>query len=796
MTKLSEGLLATTLSCLMCATTQSVAIAQTQPNTTARLDPVIVTATKREQHLSDVSSAISVASAQLLRDQNINTLEDLQVAIPGLTVGNDFAFAKLYLRGMGLNSALPGLDPSVAVHVDGAVISQASQQFSALYDLERVEVLRGPQGTLYGRNATGGSVNLITAKPSDTLEAYTRLTLGGPDANLVADAAISGSLTNAIQGRLALRYQDRQGYGTHTKTGYDIDDANTFGIRGQVNFDISENITNLVMAEIHHENSAAKALKFFAPSFSGDAITALQADTNLDPALAAQIPNLVTLAGTDALAGSRNIGGDVLPVGDLETLTLSNTFEWQLNESLQFRSLTNYREGESTLLQDFDVSNLINGQATLGDTLNGGLLSATEQATATPSTVQAQIVENSQTSQEFQLTYDGASWNGILGAYYFKEDVAATVLIGANPLPINSRVNVRTLANSSLGTLLPDTRVIIPGDMDIEAIALFANVNFDLSDALRLKLGGRYSEEDRDIVVSTRLPGPQITLGPNADSRSYSSFTPEIGLEYDWQDMLVYLTYSEGFKSGTSSLFDGTPELINPETITNYEVGAKGLYFDNTLELALAGFIYRIEDAQFDRTRLTATGARFSTSVENAASTDGHGIELEGSWQATPALRFDFNSAWYDISFDDFTTTNPTDPLGALQGLAGVTVDTVNLSGNRPRNTPEYALGLRTTYTQDLQNGGVINYGLAYAYKGDQYFTEFNDDIMRADAYGILDANLRYELPNSNVSVNLWGKNLSDEFVASGAFAISTSRTITGTYLPPRSFGVTINWVY
>ena len=131
---------------------------------------ILVTAQKREQALSDVSLAVTAVGAEQLADTGTSNIEALQNLVPSVSFGNDFNFAKLFIRGIGLSSSLPGVDPSVALHVDGAVVSLAQAQLGSMFDLERVEVLRGPQGTLYGRNATGGAVNLITAKPSDTLE--------------------------------------------------------------------------------------------------------------------------------------------------------------------------------------------------------------------------------------------------------------------------------------------------------------------------------------------------------------------------------------------------------------------------------------------------------------------------------------------------------------------------------------------------------------------------------------------------------------------------------------------------
>lgn len=754
----------------------------------ARSDTIVVTATKRAQDLQDVSLAITVVDSTRLTDTRIDTLEDLQVAVPALTVGNDFAFAKIFMRGLGLNSSLPGLDPSVALHVDGAVISQPAMQFASLYDLERVEVLRGPQGTLYGRNATGGSINLITAKPTDYFEGYARATVGGDDLNLIGEAALSGPLADGIQARVAVRYQNREGFGTFTRTGQDIDDANKFGIRGQLNFDFSDRVSNLISAEYYREDERSRSGKLLAPSFSDQQIAGLptiisaqnRPQSEID-AMLAQIPNLRTLAQADSPVNSRDVGGDLIPVGDIETWSITNTFEAGLSDALTFRSITNYRDGESILLQDFDASNLVTSVDVPG-----------------PSTVQAPIVRNQQFSQELQLLIEAGPLSGILGAFYFEDDVFSLVSIGTDPLgAIAAEPDYATIPNGApLRELFPASRLFVIGDMDVEAYALFGNFVYSVSDNFRLKAGARYSDESRDIVVDTRLPGPGITLPTGSDSDSFSDFSMELGVELDVGDTLLYATYSEGFKSGTAGLGDSTPEIVDPETIENFEIGLKGLYFDNRLRLALAGFMYQVDDAQFDRTRLLGIPPFFTTSVENAAYIDGAGIELEGTVFVTDNFTLDFNGAYYDITFDSFITEDPIEPLGALEGLAGLPVRTEDLSGNRVRNTPEFSGGVRGTYSTMMVNGAALDMSAAYTYTGDQFYTEFEDERLSADGYGLVDANIKYTFPNRNWSVNVWGKNLTDEFVVSGAFAISTSRTIVGTFLPPRTYGVTVGYEF
>jgi iron complex outermembrane receptor protein len=152
-----------------------------------------------------VSLSVTAIRGDALATTNTTNIEALQNLVPSMSFGNDFNFAKLFIRGVGLSSSLPGVDPSVALHVDGVVVSLAQAQLGSMFDLERVEVLRGPQGTLYGRNATGGAVNLITAKPTAEWEGYARLTVGGPDLNLMGEAALGGPLSENVRARIAVQ---------------------------------------------------------------------------------------------------------------------------------------------------------------------------------------------------------------------------------------------------------------------------------------------------------------------------------------------------------------------------------------------------------------------------------------------------------------------------------------------------------------------------------------------------------------------------------------------------------------
>ncbi len=719
----------------------------------AQLEEVVVTAQKRSQDLQDVSAAVTSINADDLKTSQINNIEDLQVLVPGLTFGNDFNFAKIFVRGVGMSSSFAGIDPSVALHVDGAVISQAAAQFASLFDLERVEFLRGPQGTLYGRNATGGSINLITAKPTDEFEGYGKFTLGGSDLNIIAEGAVSGPLSDTVRGRLAFWKQKRDGFGIHTGTGQDIDDANKLGIRAHLEWDIADNINNLFTIENFDEDENSRAVKFIRASFptTGN-------------------PGLFAIGLPDVYPNSRNAGGDFVPVATLDTTSFTNTLSWDLSDEWAFKSITNRRKFSNVLVQDFDVS----------DTDNSGW----PDEPGTTSTTQRQSIDNIQFSEELQFVYEGDRLSGIVGMYYFTDDIDSLVLIGKDPVNAPDRV-----------------RVYVGANMDVKAYAAFTNFNYRFTDQLSGKFGLRYSNEERSVESLFGVDSPAPTVNAAVfdpiknTSKKFSDVSPELGVEYRTEDdSLLYATYSEGFKSGTANLGERTPSVVDPETIKNYEFGYKTTSADNTLQTNIALFAYEVSDAQFDRTFPIPVPPFFSARLENAAVTDGKGIELETRWAPDQHWTVDFNATWYDISFDEFLSLDPLNE--DLFGAASTSVQPVSLAGNSPRNTPDWTYNVKVSYDHNLANGGSLRWGGNVAAKGKQYYTEFNNPVMAADAYTIVDANVLYTAPDERFTANFWVKNLTDEMVLSGAFAISTSRTITGTYLPPRQYGVTLGYTF
>ncbi|OYX91409.1 MAG: hypothetical protein B7Y74_14560, partial [Novosphingobium sp. 35-62-5] len=427
---------------------------------------IIVTAQKRAQSLSDVSLSVSAVSTETLAANNTVTLEGLQTLVPSISFGNDFNFAKLFIRGIGLSSSLPGVDPSVALHVDGVVVSLAQAQLGSMFDLERVEVLRGPQGTLYGRNATGGAVNLITAKPSDTLEGYVRQTLGGDALLIQTDAAIGGPIAEGVRGRLAVQRIKRDGYGVNEFTGNEIDNANQWSGRAHLEFLPSDSVNILLTGEYHREDDRSLAIKFREVSFPGvlndniaanDGLSALGQRLNADGSQARFATN------------PRNVATNFDPINDREQWALTAAITVDASDAVSIKSLTSYRSFDAIFFHDFDMSTYL-----------GYPLAQTNALRSSAN--HWQPVFQHQFSQELQANVDTDKFHGVFGLFYLDEQIE-----------VENHIGLDVLTNTD------PFRVQFDGRLDVKTWAAFANLTYDLSDQFSVKAGARYSWEERRL---------------------------------------------------------------------------------------------------------------------------------------------------------------------------------------------------------------------------------------------------------------------------------------------------------
>ena len=652
-------------------------------------------------------------------------------------------------------------------------MSLAQAQLGSMFDLERVEVLRGPQGTLYGRNATGGAVNLITAKPTASLDGYVRLTVGGPDLNLVGEAAVGGPLSDTIRARIAARVVDRDGYGINEVTGNDIDDSKQFSTRGHLEFLPTDRLSILLTGEYHKEDDRSLAIKFREVSFPGVLTDAIPANDGLSAL--GQRTNLDGSAASFA-ADPRNLRANFDPINDRDQWALTGTITFDASDILSLRSQTSYRDFEAIFFHDFDMSSYL-----------GYPLAQTGPTRSSAN--HWQPVFQHQFSQELQANIEAGRLHAVAGLFYLDETIY-----------VENHIGLDVLTNTD------PFRVQFDGSLFVETWAAYANVTYDLSDFISLKAGGRYSWEERHLRNNTGLGSAalnQLVLDPLQwdDSMSWDDFSPSLGVEVrpndDW---LVYANWSRGFKSGTAEI-GSTRRLaanqplpfVDPEKVEAFEVGTK--LSGGTLDFNLATFFQRLKNGQFSLTRPIPAPPFFTSTLTNAAVSEAYGAELELLWRPTRAFALNAAVAYLHSEFTEFTAS---DPLDARLFAPGADPNALlqDLSGNATRMSPKWSVNLYPTYEIDLANGGTITLGSNFAYKSKQYHTEFNDERLSQDGYVMWDANVRYEAPDGHLSVNAWIKNITDELVYAGSFSVSTSRAIGGTLMPPRSYGVTVGLAF
>lgn len=769
---------------------------------------IIVTAQKREQSLQDVSLAVSAISSDRLTQNQVNSLQDLQTVVPSVNFGSDFNQAKIFIRGVGANTSTTGSSTGVALHVDGAYVARAEAQLTSLFDLERVEVLRGPQGTLYGRNAVGGSINLITAKPTRDFTGYARLTYGNYN-QIVSEAAISGPITENILFRVAAKTEDRDGYGVNPVTGAGVDDLKRRMARAHLQFNFTEDVSLLLTGEYFRQDDSSGAVHYLRDSFPG-------------------VARLASLGAGGYATKPRDLASESQPGTDTKSYAFTGTFRAQLSDALSITNIANYRNFKSSLYQDLDLSAVIDSLQTNG------------MAT----TVQERRIDSQQYSNELQLNYSVDHFDVVLGGFYFHERQRPIDNVGlARRNGMVSNIAVLQAAGIDLAeayelcgygpdgvtggsTVIAPKRVCTKSNLGTEAFAFFGQANLDFGmfsdslDGVSLKLGGRYSNEkvtseNPSIVITRNGLGPVIhpTAASTHRERTFRDFSPEIGLQ--WQpnrNLLLYYTYSEGFKAGSGENASGSTTIVNPESIRNHEIGIKATMLDRRLSVNLAGYSYKLDGLQLNKT-IAGGPTGYTTIFQNAAKTSAKGVELEFFGEPVDGFRVSGGLSYTDAKFDDYLTLDPLNPANVMTPGAPAYNPVTNpdptafgapgggdiqLAGNQLRNTPKWAWNIHGEWDLPiaaLTNGKVTVSG-DVSHKSRVYFSEFERDIESAAPYTMVDASIRYVTSDRHISAQLWGKNLFNLDRPSSTFALATGRLIGVTYLAPRTYGVTIGYKF
>ncbi|HWS69488.1 MAG TPA: TonB-dependent receptor [Steroidobacteraceae bacterium] len=720
----------------------SAQMAETKLTTDNSLQEIVVTAEKREERLLDVPAAVSALSGNALAERHFDSIEDFTGAVPNLAINNYVGEARVTIRGIGQTSFSPAAEGSSAFHVNGVYEARPGDAAADFLDVDRIEVIRGPQGTLYGRNATGGSVNLITKRPTDKTEADLRLSFGNYDA-FSTQAVVSGPLINdMLLGRIAYASEVHSGYSKNLYDGRYFDNQNAHSVRGTLVFNPHGEVTATIIGDYHEENDGDYATHFLGkgnPSVPLVGVTAGGSTIPVSPGGSAIDPRLLNV--------------DSIPENKRHSAGVLADASWKISDSLSAKSISAYRNSYYFVQADLDAT-------------------TTQFPTDIPGTSgYVQSEDAKQYSEELQLLGDSSRNHWIAGLYYFDEKV--------NP----------GYYDIGLGPTTAAFPLFAGGSTNTKAYAIFGQDAFSITDQISFTLGGRWSHETRSVDERWTSDGALLGgFGPCAtlpgglchqvSDASFQAFTPKAVLEYKFQEGLMgYVSAGRGFKSGGYSLGDLGPHY-QPEYVWAYEVGIKVRSDDGRLQANAAAFHDNYSNLQITEINNGILLTR------NAATSKIDGLEFEGS--ALPNNTFEFTTAlaYLHARFTQFSEADPAYPnLGAQ-----------DLEGNQLPNAPKYSADVTGAAKFPVGGLGVLRFSAEWSWRDKVYFTEFNRSNAEQPAVATVNAFARLTAPSDRWYVEVFGKNLanrtivSQNFVSSGSFGFPRN----GQLEPPRTWGAAI----
>jgi len=763
-----KGLLA---SALTMAAVSAPSYAQSQD--AFSLEEIIVTAQKREQSLQDVGIAISAFQGETLEAMGVVNSNEIAAKTPNLTIvspAGEGGVVSVFIRGIGLNDfALNNTGP-VGFYLDGSAIGSTNGQLTTLFDVERVEVLKGPQGTLFGRNTTGGALNIVSNKPTEEFEASVAVSAGNYG-YLKTEGVVSGNLAENLNGRLAVVAYESDGYIENTSTG----------------------------DEVEKQNFAARALFDYQPTDDLSFMLNLRGSRNdSDSDLYG------TTLDADFYEGAHGTRDYKINV---DTLGASLTAIYDINDNVTLTSLTAYDDLDKFQEEDADMSPLELVELDYS-------------------------VDTHSFSQELRLngSTDNTEWIG--GLYYLSETTNWSTHTGLRDLPLAdisafagapgfpAALDPSNPADVALiqgfGIPVDDGGVLYFGESSgqgkqtLETSALFGQVEYLLSEQWSLTVGARYTvlEVDFDLdveLVNFAFVGLQNGLSFSDDLKN-EELSGKIAIDYRHnEDTLYYASVTKGFKGGG---FNGgqVSDFANyaagaeydPEELLAYELGVKSSLLDGAMRLNAAVFYYDYSDAQVFNGVSDPNTSLPQNVIENADTLDVYGLDMDISWQPIEGLFVQLGVGYTHSEFDQYDQAVPQ---------VGGGVSSVSLSGETPQNSPEWNINFLANYEWYLGDSGSLSAQVDASYQSEVYFTngtiltpgdndsyDRNKDVGQ-DSYSLWNARLAWRSSDEQLEMALWGKNLSDKEYAAYMFEltdlIGADQVMRGV---PRTYGVDVKY--
>lgn len=778
----------------------AVSVAQNTQAGESTLEEITVSARRVEESLQDAGVTVTAMDSEFLLEQGISAVNDVILFSPGAAFT---AFNKMQheysLRGVSSQSEGASGDSSVVTVIDNVAVSKEFMKNPLFFDMERVEVLRGPQGTTFGRNASSGLVHLISKRPTFDNDAGVIVDLGNRDI-LNVEGFVNGALSETLAGRLAVRRQSHGGFTDDTRSGRELGAEEATAIRGSLLWNPSDTVQVYLKAEYNEDDDDNPAIRK-----GRDCTIAYQGDFPQPSIVGApqpgwtQFPNWFDSCDPweSTISDSDTSLGRFFLTREITNLTAE--VQWDLSDQIALTSVTGFIDGESDYLID----------------AHGGPNNSMFQSTQN---------DASQFSQELRID-NHASGNRLrwLGGLYFLSDEQDRN--DQNIFYVDGAAGDPQAAN---GTRDETRDVKITGN-ETTSLGLFGDLAYDFSDRLTGSIGFRYSDDEKDYEVAhfgwgwggpiaalsdidangnpingcvfgpdgpptfgDRFCGsPAAPVGfttPVMTSNSWDNTSFKGTLEYSLSDdKLLYGLISQGYKTGGFQ-----PEPANPldaaipfdeETVTNYEIGFKG-DFNDRFRLNVTAFLADYEDLQLFLFQNSATGD-FTQVTRNAANAEIAGIEGEFIWQAADNLRFSGSFASINSELQDALLDTDEDPA----------TPPTDFSGTRPDNTPEWTGTFVANYDIPMNSGALISVRADWRGSSDVFDDIGENPDRRNLSYSVFGARATYFSPDGNWSLALWGRNLGEEdYTINVGPGQPNLNQLNFAYGAPRTYGATFTY--
>ena len=765
----------------------------------ATLEEIVVTAQQRAESLQDVPVSVAAVTAKKISDSGIVDLQGLSELVPNFSINETGISTTVTIRGIssGINS---GFEQSVGMYNDGIFYGRDQLARVPMIDMERVEVLRGPQGILFGKNSIAGAVSQISAKPTDEFEGSVTALYEPDHGETDLRMVLSGPLTDNLSGRLAVMTRELDGYVKNTELGVDEQNEDEQVVRATLRWDVNDSVTATLKSSQSTFDVLGRNMEVYQ-SFGH--LEALNSVYNSPTAPWSVDTELNYIADNNGHFSNNEVNNSTL------------TVDWDL-EGLTLTSVTGYVDYEFTESCDCDF-------------------------TGAPVFDAGRQEEYQQLSQEFRLTSDlGSNFDYIAGLFFQDTDLTyADQIQLPDPTVVNTALGL--LGAGALQPFAPGSSTDRTFNQEGEVIALFAQGTWSVSEALRLTVGGRYTEEKKDANRQQRHKAnatfggqymPAVTADPVSGAYNVlygifaieaydqingklddSSFSPVVTMEWDANpDTMVYATWTKGYKSGgfdarsnghpdasvnnglkSGAAITGSWEFANEEA-TSVELGSKMSLADGAAELSVAWYMTDYTDlqvSQFDGT--------LGFNVTNAGEAKVKGIEADGRWALTDNITLTGSVAYLDFNYEKFPNSQcyfqQEDTDGDKLCDAG---------GKRKEFTPELQANLGAAWASEMSNGLELNASLDVSFMDEYLYAANLDPRSKQDAYSMVNARIALAGSEGAWELALLGRNLTDETVINFGGNTPLGGTLTGgagnSYYAfvnrPRNIALQINYSF